>query len=185
MTDVLIAVVVVLVTAVVLAAVAGIVLVRRGVHAARARAVTLQPRVSELRAQLIAPGPRRDAARLRADLAAELQATRAMLTDAPDGLVFRADAQALLRDIDQAAAALEQELRHIQSFRDTSRQRAALDAVRPQVQQLIDTGYSARETVLRTAAADRERQLASLQSDVAHQAAALRRYEQARGADVR
>jgi hypothetical protein len=183
--NVLLAVVVVLTTAFLLAVVAGALLIRRGIRAARARAVTLQPRVTELRAWLVPPGPRRDAARLRAELAAEVQATRSLLAEAPQGLVFRADAQVLLRDIEQTAAALDHELRHIEGFRDPYRQQAALDAVRPQVQQLIDTGYTARETVLRTAAADRERRLGSLQNDVAHQAAALRRYQHARDAEVR
>lgn len=185
MSDVLMAVVLLLAAGFLLAVVAGVVLIRRGVRATRARAVTLAPRVSELQARLLPPGPRRDAARLRADLAAEMQATRALLTEAPQGLVFRADAQVLLHDMEQTAAALQKELRHIECFRDTSRQRAALDAVRSQVQQLIDTGYRARETVLRTAAADRERRLGSLQDDIAQQAAALWRYEQGRRADVR
>ena len=181
MADVVIDVLVMLFVLFLLAVGAGVLLVRRGARTVRARAVALQPRVQEARVMLLPPGSRRSAAELRAELAAELCATRDLLAAAPQGLVFRADAQALLRDIDNAGRQLDVELHHIERFRDAARRRAALDAVRPQVRQLIATAYSARETVLQTAAADRERSLDALQGDVSRQAAALQSYRRSRG----
>jgi hypothetical protein len=48
------------------------------------------------------------------------------------------------------------------------------------VHTLLDTIYSARHTMLRTAASDRERGLTSLRESVAHEAASLRNYEHTR-----
>lgn len=133
-------------------------------------------RYHELRTRLLPPGPRRDAARLRCRLHAELRATRDMLATAPQGLIFRADAAAVLKDLATTAAAMDGELAAIERFIDTTQQRAALDTVTPQVNQLIETTYSARQTILRTAVEDRERHMAELRANVAAQAAALDNY---------
>ena len=68
-------------------------------------------------------------------------------------------------------------LASIQTFPDPAQQLAALAPVAPQVVQLIDTCYSARQTMLRTAALDRDRTLSSLSASLAHQSAALATYE--------
>jgi hypothetical protein len=122
------------------------------------------------------PGPRRDAARLRCRLYTELLATTEMLTSAPQGLIFRADAASVLQELAAAAADLNRELAAVERFVDASQQRAALETIKPQVRQLIDTTYTARQTVLRTAVQDRERRLAALRDHVSAQAAALDNY---------
>lgn len=144
-------------------------LLRRGVDESVRRA-------AEVRTRFLPPGPRRDAAVLRRTLDAELRATRDMLETAPEGLVFRADAAAMLHELAVTAAALDGELAGIERFLDPVQQRAALTSIAPQVEQVIETTYTARHTILRTAAEDRDRQLAALRATVAQQAAALDTY---------
>jgi hypothetical protein len=135
-------------------------------------------RFLEVRSRFLPPGPRRDAARLRCRLHAELRATRDMLQTAPQGLIFRADAAALLSDLASTAATMDGELAAIERFIDPRQQRVALDTVTPQVSQLIETTYSARHTILRTAVEDRARHLSELRDSVATQAQALDNYRQ-------
>ena len=127
----------------------------------------------EVRTRMLPPGPRRDATVLRSRLEAELFATREMLRTAPQGLVFRADARSLVEDLDSTGTSLSRELIAIEAFRDARQQRAALDAVRPQVEQLVETTYRARQTLLQTAAEDRAAELERLRTRVDQQAAAL------------
>ena len=161
--------------AVVLVAVAVFVVWRLMRRAAR-RMGGWQTRLLALRAQFQPPGPRRDANRLRSRLHLEMRATREMLQSAPQGLIFRADAGGVLQELADTAGALDRELVAIERFLDARQQRAALTTIAPQVEQLIDTTYSARQTILRTAVEDRERHLAALRDNVANQAAALDTY---------
>lgn len=135
-------------------------------------------RVLELRPNLLPPGPRRDAATLRRQLAAELRSTEQTLAAVPNGRIFQADPVRVLAEAAGYAAELDHELATIETFPDRAQQHAALERIRPQVIVLIETIYSARHTMLRTAAADRERGLSDLSEGVAHEAAALRNYEQ-------
>jgi hypothetical protein len=137
-------------------------------------------RVASVRSQWLPPGPRRDAANLRRSLIYELDCTRGMLTAAPDGQVFRADAVTVLRDLTAAGAALERDLRNIERFADPAQQQAALATVEPQVTKLIETSYSARQTILTTAARDRERQLGAVSAYVAQQAQSADTYQRSR-----
>ena len=59
-----------------------------------------------------------------------------------------------------------------------TQQRSALDALGPQVAKLIQTSYLARQTMLHTEIADRERHLTDLSEHVERQAAALKIYRQ-------
>ena len=142
---------------------------RRRIAAARARIFELQARVQP-------PGPRREAGLLRHRLQVEIRATRDMLADLPDGLIFRADAAALLQELSSTGAAVDRELAAVGQFLDVGQPRAALATLRPQAEQLIETTYVARQTALRTAAEDRARRISGLQADVARQAAALETY---------
>lgn len=139
--------------------------------------VVARSRVLDVRTRFLPPGPRRDAALLRQRLNSEMRSTADMLERAPDGVVFRADARSLLQDLVTTAAEVDAELAAIERFLDPAQQRAALTAVTGQVRQLIDTTYTARHTILRTAAEDRSRQLAALQATVTRQAAALETYQ--------
>jgi hypothetical protein len=152
-------------------------LVRRAVRRARRRIGGWQRRLLELRTAALAPGPRRDAARLRSRLHAEVHATRDMLQQAPQGLIFRADASATLAEVANTAADLDGELAAIERFLDPVQQRKALATVTTQVEQLIDTTYTARHTILHTAVEDRARRLAELRDKVATQAAAAENYQ--------
>jgi hypothetical protein len=136
----------------------------------------IRRRVDPWRYRFLPPGPRRDAAALRARLDEELRATRDMLEAAPEGVIFRADAARVLSELVTTAAAIDQELAAIMRFIDPAQLRTALTTITPQVNRLIDTTYTARQTILRTAVEDRERTLAALQTDVAKQAAALENY---------
>jgi hypothetical protein len=135
-------------------------------------------RVLQLRSQFLPPGPRREAAALRHQLAAELDSTRQLLATAPNSRIFQADPARVLAEAGAYGIELDRELALIETFPDQGQQQAALTRIRPQVVQLIETIYSARHTMLRTAAADRERGLSSLSESVAHEAASLRNYEQ-------
>lgn len=146
----------------------------------RARLGTWQARALALRGRTLPPGPRRDAAALRSRLAGELQATRDMLDSAPDGVVFRADAGAILYEIATTASDLDRELAAVERFLDVRHQRAALDMLTEQVERVIETSYAARQTVLRTAVEDRRRRIAELEQSVAQQAAALDTYRRGR-----
>lgn len=137
-------------------------------------------RLAEFRPQLVPPGPRRDAAVLRQQLAAELRATRAMFAAAPSSRIFQADPAAVLAEAAGFAAQLDEELAIIEAFPDRAQQRTALATITPQVVRLIDTIYSARQTMLRTAATDRERGLTTFSESVAHEAQSLANYERAR-----
>lgn len=136
--------------------------------------------VAEIRIRLLAPGPRRDAAVLRQRLVDEVRSTSRVLAATPDCLIFQADPALVLADLTTVATALDEALASIQTFPDLAQQRAALAPVEPQVAQLIDACYSARQTMLRTAALDRDRTLTSLSTSVADQADALARYERGR-----
>ena len=149
----------------------GLRLVRRAVAQGRRRAL-------EFRSTFLPPGPRRDAAALRQQLAAELRSTQRTLATAPDARVFQADPTRILAEAAGYAAQLDHELAMIETFPDHAQQHAALAAIRPQVHKLIETIYTARHTMLRTAASDRERGLTSLNQSVAREAAALHIYEQ-------
>ena len=66
--------------------------------------------------------------------------------------MFRADAASLVADLDTTGTSLSRELAAIAAFRDAGQQRAAFESVRPQVEQLVETTYRARQTLLQTAA---------------------------------
>ncbi|SOD74600.1 hypothetical protein SAMN05892883_3786 [Jatrophihabitans sp. GAS493] len=140
----------------------------------------VRARMFGARSYVTAPGPRRDAITLRRRLADEMRSSRQMLTAAPEARMFQAQAGPVLIDILTTAGGLDAELAEIERFVDPGQQRAALALVAPQVQQLIDTSYSARQTILRTAAADRERDLASLRDTVANEAASLASYQRSK-----
>jgi hypothetical protein len=146
---------------------------RRLVRWSRRQVLAATAQANDLRTRMQPPGPRREAAVPRARLDAELHATREMLRTAPQGLVFRADAASLVEDLDSTGTSLSRELAAIAAFRDAGQQRAALDAVRPQVEQLVDTTYRARQTLLQTAAEDRAGELQRIRARVDQQAAAL------------
>lgn len=165
-------VVLICLTGALLIAVVGIALAR-GLRRIRRFADEVRWQVTEVRARFQPPGPRRDATNLRRRLQAELRATKDMLESTPDGLIFRADAASVLAELGTAAAAVDRELAAVERFLDNAQQRAALATLRPQAEQLIETTYSARQTILRTAAEDRARRLSALHADVARQAAAL------------
>ena len=135
-----------------------------------------ETRFLDLRSQFLSPGPRRDANRLRVRLHAEMRATRDLLATAPQGLIFRADAAGVLRELTTTADALDGELLAVERFLDHGQQRAALDALAPQVEQVIGMTYTARRTVLQTAAEDRVRHLSALHDNVTSQATALETY---------
>jgi hypothetical protein len=135
-------------------------------------------RVDELHTRFLPPGPRRETAVLRQRLAREVRSTRETLTQ-PGGRIFQADSATVLLEITSAATALDAALSRIERFPSPAQQRTALATVRPQVEQLIETSYSARHTMLRATAADRERHLTALSESVAHEAAAFAAYEKA------
>jgi hypothetical protein len=132
----------------------------------------LQPRA-------LRPGPGRDVARLRRDLGQEVEAADVMLSRAKDGRLFIADARALLDELKTNAAAVDADLASVQDYADMAQQRSALDELRPQVARLIQTSYLARQTMLHTEIADRERRLTDLHEHVERQAAALEIYRRA------
>lgn len=173
-------VVLIVVGVLILLLVLAVILLRRLFRSAGRHLAGWRSRLLELRPNLLPPGPRRNAARLRYRLDAEVRATRDMLQHAPQGVVFRADAAALLRDLVATATELDRELAAIERFMDLAQQREALAAVSGQVEQLIETSYAARQTILRTAAEDRVRQLDSLRENVAVQAKALDNYKRQR-----
>ena len=129
-----------------------------------------------IHSQALMPGPGRDVARLRRDSRAEVEAADVMLSRAKDGRVFIADARALVDELKINAAAIDADLASIQAYADVTEQRSALDALRPQVAKLIQTSYLARQTMLQTEIADRERHLTDLSEHVERQAAALKIY---------
>jgi hypothetical protein len=168
------------IVALVVAGVVAVALIAAGAFAARRALRRLQLRIAaarerifELQARVQPPGPRRDADLLRHRLRTEMRSTREMLEAAPGGLIFRADATVVLQELATTAAAVEGELAAITRFADPKQQESALATLRPQAEQLIATTYTARQTVLQTAAEDRARRIAGLQADVARQAAAL------------
>ncbi|MEP7021794.1 MAG: hypothetical protein ABI808_14205 [Pseudonocardiales bacterium] len=156
----------------------GAVLIWLGLRLVRRVAAHGRRRALELRSHLLPPGPRRDAAALRQQLAAELRSTRQVLAAVPNGRIFQADPTRVLAEAAGHAADLDHDLAMIETFPDRAQQHAALETIRPQALKLIETIHSARRTMLRTAASDRERGLTSLSDTVAHEAAALRNYEQ-------
>ena len=131
-----------------------------------------------IQARALRPGPGRDIARLRRDLREEVQAADVMLSRAKDGRLFIADARALIDDLKISAAAVDADLVSIQDYKDVTQQRSAVDALGPQVAKLIQTSYLARQTMLHTEIADRERHLTDLSEHVERQAAALKIYRQ-------
>jgi hypothetical protein len=138
-----------------------------------------------INSRALIPGPGRDIARLRRDLRTEVEAADVMLSRAKDGRLFIADARALLDDLTINAAAVDADLASIQDYADVTHQRSALDALRPQVAKLIQTSYLARQTMLNTEIADRERHLTNLSEHVERQAEALKIYRQgANGLDL-
>src|SRR6478735_6900095 len=131
-----------------------------------------------IHSRALMPGPGRDIARLRGDLRKEVEAADVMLSRAKDGRLFVADARALLDELKMNAAAVDADLASIQDYADVTQQRSALDALGPQVARLIQTSYLARQTMLHTEIADRERHLTDLSEHVERQAEALKIYRQ-------
>lgn len=141
--------------------------------------------VAAIQPRAIRPGPGRDIARLRRDLREEVEAAEVMLARAKDGRLFIADARALIDELKINAAAVDADLASIQDYADMTQQRNALDGLGPQVARLIQTSYLARQTMLQTEIADRERHLTDLSEHVERQAAALKIYRQgAHGLDL-
>jgi hypothetical protein len=138
-----------------------------------------------IQSRALMPGPGRDVARLRRDLRREVEAADVMLSRAKDGRLFIADARALVEELKVNAAAVDADLASIQDYVDTTQQRIALDALAPQVAKLIQTSYLARQTMLHTEIADRERHLTNLSEHVERQAAASMIYRRgANGLDL-
>ena len=135
-----------------------------------------QQRYLDARVRWLPPGPQREAAILRQQLRYELKGTAAMLTEAPDGMIFRADARAVLQELTEMGVAVDGDLRAIEQFGDPRQQQAALALVAPQARQLIEMSYSARQTILRTSAEDRDRQMTRLRAQVDQQSAAAKTY---------
>jgi hypothetical protein len=169
-------------TAVVLLVLAlvALLVVRAGVKRGRRWLSHGQHLLLEMRVHALPPGPRRDATMLRRRLAAEVRATQQALADAPGGLIFRADAARVLAELTASAADMDRELAAVERFLDAAEQRRALEGLTPQVTQLIAATYSARHTVLRTAAEDRARRLAELAADLQVQADSLESYRRSR-----
>ncbi|MGB7820018.1 MAG: hypothetical protein WBL35_14960 [Ornithinibacter sp.] len=141
--------------------------------------------VAAFHSRPLRPGPARDIARLRRDLRNEVGAADVMLSRAKDGRLFVADAHALLNELKKNAAAVDADLASVQDYTDVTQQRSARDALAPQVARLIQTSYLARQTMLHTEIADRERHLTGLSEDVERQAEALKIYRQgAHGLDL-
>jgi hypothetical protein len=137
------------------------------------------------RSRSLRPGPSRDIARLRRDLRQEVQAAEVMLSRAKGGRLFIADAGAVLDELKISAAAVDADLASVQDYADGAQQRSALDALGPQVAKLIGTSYLARQTMLQTEIADRERRLRDLGEHVERQAAAVKIYRHgAHGLDL-
>ena len=134
--------------------------------------------VVAIQSRPLRPGPGRDIARLRRDLREEVEAADVMLSRAKDGRLFIADARALVDELKIHAAAVDADLASIQDYADTTQQRSALNGLGPQVARLIQTSYLARQTMLQTEIADRERHLTDLSEHVERQAAALKIYRQ-------
>jgi len=138
-----------------------------------------------IHSRAVMPGPGRDIARLRRDLRREVEAADVMLSRAKNVRLFIADARALIDELKINAAAVDADLASIQDYADMTQQRSALDALGPQVAKLIQTSYRARQTMLQTEIADRERHLTDLSEHVERQAAALKIYRQgANGLDL-
>src|SRR6478736_239073 len=138
-----------------------------------------------IHSRALMPGPGRDIARLRGDLRKEVEAADVMLSRAKDGRLFVADARALIDELKINATAVDADLASIQEYADVTQQRSALGALGPQVAKLIQTSYLARQTMLQTEIADRERHLTDLSEHVERQAAALKIYRQgAHGLDL-
>ena len=138
-----------------------------------------------IQSRALMPGPGRDVARLRRDLRREVEAADVMLSRAKGGRLFIADAGALIEELKVNAAAVDADLASIQDYADPTQQRSALDAIRPQVTKLVQTSYLARQTMLHTEIADRERHLTDLSEHVERQAAASKIYRQgANGLDL-
>jgi hypothetical protein len=135
--------------------------------------------VAAIQSRSLRPGPGRDIARLRRDLREEVEAADVMLSRAKDGRLFVADARTLVDELKVNAAAVDADLASIQDYSDATQQRRALDGLAPQVARLIQTSYLARQTMLQTEVADRERHLMDLTEDVERQAAALETYRRA------
>lgn len=134
-------------------------------------------RAAGFRAAFGPPGPARDVLRLRQRLTDEVRSTARMVAAAPGQRVFQADAATVLAEITAAAGPLDSALADIASFRDPGQQRVAVATVGPQVEQVIETCYTVRQTMLRTAAADRTGSLNLLSATVAQEADALAIYE--------
>lgn len=138
-------------------------------------------RVDAAKARMQPPGPRRDVALLRQRLADEMESTRQLLEAIPPGTrIFLAEAQPVLAELATTGAELDAELAVIETFRDPAEQRRALATITAQVEQVVAASYSARQTMLRTAVADRERGLSSLSDTVAGEAESLANYQRRR-----
>jgi len=108
----------------------------------------------------------------------ESRAAEVMLAWAKDGRLFTADARALIADLKINASAVDADLASVGAYTDPAQQRSALDALGPQVAQLIQTSYLARQTMLQTKATDRQWRLTDLSEQVEQQAEALQIYRQ-------
>ena len=100
----------VILVVVLLVLVGAFLVVRHLVRFSKGQLANVAGRTADVRAKLQPPGPGRDAALLRMRLEAEVRATREMLANAPQGVVFRADARALLAEVETAALSLSSEL---------------------------------------------------------------------------
>lgn len=141
--------------------------------------------VAAIQSRRLRPGPGRDIARLRRDLREEVEAADVMLSRAKDGRLFVTDARELVDELKIHAAAVDADLASIQDYADVTQQRSALNGLGPQVARLIQTSYLARQTMLQTEIADRERHLTDLSEHVERQAEALKIYRQgAHGLDL-
>src|SRR6478735_12523307 len=131
-----------------------------------------------IQSRALMPGPGRDIARLRRDLREEVEAADVMLSRAKGGRLFVVDARAIIDELKINAAAVDADLASVQDYADVTQQRSALDGLGSQVARLIQTSYLARQTMLQTEVADRERHLRDLSGHVERQAAALKIYRQ-------
>jgi hypothetical protein len=158
----------------------GVLLGRRAYRRVSGVGTELTERTSQW-ARAVADPSFAQVSRLRRRLYSELRAMEDVLLEAGDGRVFTADGRTVLARLKESAAELDSELRAVADYLDPDRRAAATAVLKPQVEQLVAATYSARQTILETAAQDRSRRLDGLSADIQREADALARYRNSSG----
>lgn len=137
------------------------------------RGAAVQSGLLTVRAAFLAPGPRRDTAALRRELALNVAQTERILAVAAPGSVVADLVSGLLPRLQATTSRLDEQLQLLHTEPNTQLLNATLPAMRARAQRIVSDTVSLRQTALRLMTESDELQRRTLEQDLHDELAGL------------